>query len=279
MRPGDDLATLARDVMADGADVLGMAGGDGSLALVASLAAAHELAFVCVPAGTRNHLARDLGVDRDDPVGALDAFLHGVQQRMDLAEVNGRTFVNNVSLGLYALAVQRPDYRRSKLRALLDTLPEVMGPSAPSPPVQLTDDLGSRRTDAAVVLISNNPYATDHLLARGTRRRMDTGELGIVVVDRHGGDDARAWSAREFEVAATRAISAGVDGEAVTLEPPFRFRSRPGALLVRISPHHPGISPSALLPRRARDVVPRLARIALGRPIVHVAPRNGYASE
>jgi Diacylglycerol kinase catalytic domain len=99
--PGQDLAALAGGAAADGADVLGAAGGDGSLAVVAAVAAAHGIAFACIPAGTRNHFALDLGVDRHDLTGALDAFTDGVERRIDVAEVNGRLFLNNVSLGIY----------------------------------------------------------------------------------------------------------------------------------------------------------------------------------
>ena len=100
------LATLVDQAVADGADALGMAGGDGSLAVVAAAAAAHGLPFICVPAGTRNHFALDLGVDRHDVAGALDAFSDGFERRIDLAEVNGRAFLNNVSLGIYGEAVE-----------------------------------------------------------------------------------------------------------------------------------------------------------------------------
>src|SRR5215207_7811945 len=102
LQAGDDLAALADAAVAGRPQSIGMAGGDGSMAVVAARAAAHDIAFVCVPAGTRNHLALDLGVDRDDPVGALEAFTDGIERRVDLAEVNGRVFVNNVSLGVYA---------------------------------------------------------------------------------------------------------------------------------------------------------------------------------
>ena len=111
LRQGDDLLQLARDAIARGADVIGMAGGDGSQALVASVAAEHRIPHVVVPAGTRNHFALDLGLDRDDVVGALGAFTDGVERRIDLADVNGRIFVNNASLGLYAKIVQTPQYR------------------------------------------------------------------------------------------------------------------------------------------------------------------------
>src|SRR3990172_4813617 len=109
--PEDDMLRLARDAADRGADVIGMAGGDGSQALVASVAAELGLPMVVVPAGTRNHLALDLGLDRDDVVGALDAFGEAREQPMDLADVNGHVFVNNVSLGLYAAIVRSPEYR------------------------------------------------------------------------------------------------------------------------------------------------------------------------
>ena len=119
--PGQDLAALARGAAAGGADALGMAGGDGSLAVVAAVAAAHGIAFACVPAGTRNHFALDVGVDRHDLTGALDAFTDGVERQIDVAEVNGRMFLNNVSLGIYGQAVRRSAYRDAKVRTLLAT--------------------------------------------------------------------------------------------------------------------------------------------------------------
>ncbi len=128
LKLGTDLEQLVRGAVADGADALAMAGGDGSQAVVAMVAAEQDLPYACIPAGTRNHFALDLGVDRDDVVGALDAFVGGRERRVDLAEVNGRVFVNNVSIGLYAEAVQREGYREAKLRTILDTLPEVLGP-------------------------------------------------------------------------------------------------------------------------------------------------------
>ena len=82
--PGDDLRRLAEQAVAGAAPTCS-AGGDGSQALVAGVAAAHDVAFVCVPAGTRNHLAMDLGLDRDDVVGALEAFGAAVERRIDLA--------------------------------------------------------------------------------------------------------------------------------------------------------------------------------------------------
>ena len=181
LAPGQDLATLAGEAATAGADALGMAGGDGSLAVVAAVAAAHGILFVCVPAGTRNHFALDVGVDRHDLTGALDAFPGGVE-RIDTAEVNGHMFLNNVSLGIYGDAVRSPAYRDAKVRTLLETAAEVMGPSAAELVLDLNDDLGREHRHPAIVLVSNNP-GTWPPLARGTRPALDSGQLGIVVLD------------------------------------------------------------------------------------------------
>ena len=247
---GQDLAALARAAAAGGADALGMAGGDGSLAVVAAVAAAHGIAFACIPAGTRNHFALDVGVDRHDLTGALDAFTDGVERQIDVAEVNGRMFLNNVSLGIYGQAVRRPAYRDAKVRTLLATAEEVLGPSGEAPALRLADDAGREYRGPAVVLVSNNPYALDNPLAPGTRPALDTGRLGIVVLGVPGDTSlrpGRAWTASRLEVSAPVAVHAGVDGEAVDLSPPLRFAIRPAALRVRISSRHPGASPSARL--------------------------------
>jgi diacylglycerol kinase family enzyme len=250
LAPGQDLAALVRDAVAVGADALGMAGGDGSLAIVAAVAAAHGIPFVCVPAGTRNHFALDVGVDRHDVTGALDAFTDGVERRIDMAEVNGRAFLNNASLGIYGAAVRSPAYRDAKVRTLLETAAEVMGPSAEAPELSLVDDLGREHRHLTIVLVSNNAYALDRPLVTGTRPALDGGQLGIVVLDAPGdspGPPGRAWTAPRLEVNAPEPVHAGVDGEAVDLSPPLRFAIRPAALRVRISSRHPGASPSARL--------------------------------
>ncbi len=250
LAPGQDLAVLAGDAAAAGADALGMAGGDGSLAVVAAAAAAHGIPFVCVPAGTRNHFALDVGVDRHDLAGALDAFTGGVERQIDTAEVNGRLFLNNVSLGIYGEAVRSPAYRDAKTRTLLEIAAEVMGPSAEAPAMCLADDQGREHHHLTVVLVSNNPYALDRPLIGGTRPAMDSGQLGIVVLDAPGDSPhspGQAWTAPRLEVNAPAPVHAGVDGEAVDLSPPLRFTIRSAALRVRISSRHPGASPSARL--------------------------------
>jgi len=271
LKPGQDLETLVRGAIEAGADALAMAGGDGSQAIVAALAAEHSLPYACIPAGTRNHFALDLGVDRDDVVGALEAFVDGGERTVDLAEVNGRVFVNNVSLGLYAEAVQRQGYRDAKIRTLLDTVPDLLGPDGGELDLRWTSPSGHVHHAGAMVLVSNNRYRLGRAVGSGTRPRIDDGLLGISVVGRPAGGGRlqrplREWSAPAFEVDADQPIAAGIDGEAMLLEPPLNFQIRPGVLRVRIARRHPGASPSASIPEGLRASLVALARIALGRP-------------
>jgi diacylglycerol kinase family enzyme len=271
---GDDIVQLVDDAVARGADALAAAGGDGTQALVATIAAEHDLPFACIPAGTRNHFALDLGVDRDDVVGALDALVDGGERRVDLAEINGRVFVNNVSLGIYASAVQRDEYRDAKLSTLLDTVPEVVGPAAPTgSELRWVGPDGTTHGSTAVLLVSNNPYRVGTLIGSGTRPRLDDGVLGIVATRERGTSGSgtsrlrlwSAWEQPEFTVDCDQPVPVGVDGEALMMQPPLRFAVRPLALRVRISPRHPGASPSSGMPTGPLDAVGRLARIAAGR--------------
>ncbi|TFV88200.1 diacylglycerol kinase [Blastococcus sp. CT_GayMR20] len=271
MAPGDDLAELVRTALDDGADALAMAGGDGSQAIVAAAAAEAGRPYACVPSGTRNHFALDLGVDRDDVVGALDAFVDGGERVVDLAEVNGRVFVNNVSLGVYAEAVQRPGYRAAKVRTLLGTASLVLGTTAGAQDMRWTTPGGRTMHGAAVILVGNNQYRLGGAAGAGTRPAVDRGELGISVVDPpstrtpHRRKAWRQWTAPEFRVESAQPLPAGVDGEAVLLASPVEFRVRPAALRVRIAAHHPGASPSSVEPVGAFPALRALARIAVGR--------------
>ena len=270
LRRGEDLAQLVRAAVERGADALAMAGGDGSQAIVAMIAAESDLPYACIPAGTRNHFALDLGVDRDDVVGALDAFVSGGERHVDLAEVNGRVFVNNVSLGLYAEAVQRPGYREAKLHTLLEAVPDSLGPDASAPTLHW---LGPDGPESAVaILVSNNQYRLGRALASGTRPRLDRGVLGITVLapiaDGNRGAISRRlgmqqWTAETFEIEGDAPVPAGIDGESIRLDAPLRFRAHPAALRVRIAPHHPGASPSALQPDTPWQAVEALARVVV----------------
>jgi len=282
--PGDDLLELAERVLGDGAEVIGMAGGDGSQALVATIAMQHDVPHVCIPAGTRNHFALDLGLDRDDVVGALDAFTDAVERRIDLARVNERVFVNNASLGVYAQVVQSDAYRDAKLETWTQMLPDLLGPDAPPIDLEFNGPDTTEYTDAPLVLVSNNPYQLTHLAGAGTRARLDTGRLGIVAARiRSAGDVAELvtletigqpnrfrglleWSQPEFEIRSSSSVAVGLDGEALMLEPPLRFASLPGALRVLLPRNAPGTSPAAATVSLTRNDLTVLLRIAAGRP-------------
>ena len=262
LHPGDDLLELAEGAVDRGAEVIGMAGGDGSQALVATVAARRGVAHVCVPAGTRNHFALDLGLDRDDVVGALDAFTDGLERRVDLARVNDRVFVNNASLGVYAKVVQSDAYRDAKLETWTRMLPELLGPDAEPIDLEFTAPDGTSYDDAPLVLVSNNPYQLIHMAGAGTRAQIDTGMLGIAAARVRSAADVSklvalqlagalgrfrgllTFSQPEFEVRASGPVEIGLDGEALVLDPPLRFVSLPGALRVRV-PRSAGLAPAA----------------------------------
>jgi diacylglycerol kinase family enzyme len=282
LQPGDDLRALAERAVAEGADVVGMAGGDGSQALIADVAYRHGLAMVCVPAGTRNHFARDLGLDRDDVVGALDAFGNGVEGRIDLACVGDRVFVNNASLGLYASVIQSDAYRDAKLGTAAQMLPDLVGPGARGPALRFDPPDGDGGLEADLVLVSNNVYRVERLSGFGSRARLDQGVLGVAtlaVSDRPTEVSAvlaagvrgkldqlrgfRQWSTTEFAVDSDAdLVDVGVDGEALRLAPPLRFRSLPAAVRIRLpaQPRPAGVP----LPRPGAGTV-ELVRILAGR--------------
>jgi len=285
---GLDLEQLARDAVARGADCLGMAGGDGSQALVASIAVEHDLPFVCVSAGTRNHFALDLGLDRDDPRHSMEAFAEAIERRVDYATVGDRLFVNNVSLGVYATIVQQDEYREAKVETTRSLLPQLLGRQAEPFDLQFVDPDGREVDGAFLVQVSNNPYVTGAALDSAQRRRLDTGELGVVAVSASTGAQAaelltlsavgqrrrspywHEFTAESFEVRSrSGSIAAGVDGEALVLESPLEFRIHPRGLRLRL----PRDNATAATRRRARDVdARRLVAIALGLPPPGGAP-------
>ena len=277
LAPGDDLAALADQAVRDGADVLGMAGGDGSQAVVAAAAVRHGVAYACVPAGTRNHFALDLGLDRDDVLRALDAFTDGVERVVDLGRVNDRVFVNNASLGVYAEVVRSGAYRGAKIRTWGRLLPDLLGPAAAPPDLEFDGPDGQRRTGMSLVLVSNNPYLMSRVGRAGGRPRLDTGRLGILAARVPGAAmdvpgarlrrfaDVLEWALPDFEVRSAGPVPVGLDGEAVMLTPPLRFTSLPGALRVRL-PRQPGTARRGAA--LTRDDLAALARVASGRSAV-----------
>jgi diacylglycerol kinase family enzyme len=283
LKRDDDLVALATDAIARGADVIGMAGGDGSQALVATVASEHGIPHVCVPAGTRNHFALDLGIDRDDVVGALDAFHDGVERRVDLARVNGRVFVNNASMGLYAKIVQSETYRDAKLKTAAGMLPDMIGPEARPFDLRYLGPDGTEYPTAHMLLVSNDPYELHSLSGRGTRKRMDLGTLGVVAARIASAKEALTfvgleaagrvrsfsgwleWDAAHFRVDSAGPVEIGVDGEALLMDPPLIFESLPGALRIRIPRHALGLSPGATAVQLTTSTIGHLFLTTLGR--------------
>jgi diacylglycerol kinase family enzyme len=285
LHPGDNLRQLAEDAVARGADLLGMAGGDGSQALVASVASRHGIPLVVVPAGTRNHFALDLGLDRDDVPGALDAYHDGIDTVVDIGEVNGRVFVNNASMGVYARIVQSADYRDAKMQTAAAMLPDLLGPTAKSLDLRFRLPSGEEAPTAQLLLVSNNPYQLARLRGGGMRERLDGGVLGIAFVRVETAAEAEKlaaldavgrvrqfaswndWTATEFEVRSAVPVEIGVDGEALTLEPPLHFVIRPRALTVRLPRAAARRSSASVSHIMAMPTVGALWQTVLGRPI------------
>jgi diacylglycerol kinase family enzyme len=268
--PGQvDVAALARKAVAGGADLLGVAGGDGTQALVAGIAAEHDLPFLVISAGTRNHFAMDLGLDRDNPAACLDALTgDGVEQRIDLGIIGGRTFVNNASFGAYAEIVQSPAYRDDKRGTTLQLLPDILAGHAGAALTARAGDVTV--TGPQAVLVSNDPYQGGDLAGLSRRARLDTGTLGVVAVTvdsaaaavgllrRGRGHGVTVLTAGEVVVDADVAeIPVGIDGETITMATPVRCAVRPRALRVRVPRDRPGTRP----PKPAIDW-PTLRRLA-----------------
>jgi diacylglycerol kinase family enzyme len=250
-----DVAALARDAVSRGADLLGVAGGDGTQALVAGIAAEHDVPFLVVSAGTRNHFALDLGLDRDDPARCLDGLTDGLELRVDLGVIGGRTFVNNASFGAYAQIVESPAYRDDKAGTTLDMLPDLLtGHSGPRLVVR-TADVTIEGPQA--VLVSNGTYDTGDVAGLGRRARLDDGVLGVVSVSVENTRQAigllgrtrrrglAVYTAAEVVVDADRPeVAVGIDGEAVMVAAPVRCATKPKALRVRVPRDRPGVRPA-----------------------------------
>jgi diacylglycerol kinase family enzyme len=250
-----DVADLARRAVAAGADLLGVAGGDGTQALVAGIAAEHDLPFLVISAGTRNHFAMDLGLDRDNPGACLDALTRdGVEQRIDLGIIGARTFVNNASFGAYAEVVENPAYRDDKRGTTLQVLPDLLSGHRGA---KLTAQAGDTTiTGPQALLVSNDPYQLTDIAGLGRRARLDAGTLGVVAVTVNSalqaagllrgarGPGLTTLTAGQVVVDADAPeIPVGIDGETVLMPTPVRCTSRPKALRVRVPKDRPGVRP------------------------------------
>ncbi len=249
-----DVAAVARAAVADGADLLGVAGGDGTQALVAGIAAEHDIPFMVITAGTRNHFALDLGLDLADPPACLDALTDGVELRVDLGVAGGRTFVNNVSFGAYAEVVKTPAYRDDKLATTLDRLPDLLSGHRGARLVARAGEVEIPGPQA--VLVANNPYGTGDIAGLGRRERLDGGVLGVIGVSVSSarqavgllrgthGTGLCVLAARKVTIDADApAIPVGIDGESVSMSVPVEVTVRPGALRVRVPRKRPGTRP------------------------------------
>ncbi|WP_407696270.1 diacylglycerol/lipid kinase family protein [Streptomyces bikiniensis] len=281
-----DVTALARQAVAGGADLLGVAGGDGTQALVAAVAAEHDLPFLVISAGTRNHFAMDLGLDRTDPSTCLNALTDGEELRVDLGSVSGRAFVNTVSFGVYADVVHHPEYRDAKAGTALDALPDLLQGGEGGRVDAVVD--GTLVDAQQALLVSNNPYATpDPLSADPARRpRLDGGELGVIGVRVEGAMQAAELAVRGTQAAALNvltarrvevtcddgdgALSVAVDGEALVLPAPVVCTLRPRALRVLVPRDRPGITP----PPPPMDWR-RITELAFHTHHPHRSPRNG----
>jgi diacylglycerol kinase family enzyme len=232
LEEGEDVAQLARDAQVD---VLGAAGGDGTVASVAAIAVERGLPFVAVPYGTRNHFARDLGLDREDPLAALAGF-EGEERRVDVGRAGERQFLNNVSLGLYASLVHRREHHRRRRQALAG-LRALWLSLRRRPGIWATID--GEPVKARVVLVANNAYALS-LFSIGERERLDEGRLHLYAAK---GWLPSAWDERSGERFTIDArpgrLQAAVDGEPAELETPLELSVEPGALRVLV-PRAPG---------------------------------------
>ena len=228
-----DVAQVAREAVARGADLLGVAGGDGTQALVAGVAAEHGLPFVVISAGTRNHFALDLGLDREDPSACLGALSDGVELRVDLGMINGQVFVNNASFGAYAEVVETPAYRGDKLKTTLDLLPDLLQGHRGARLSARADGAETEIRSPQALLVANNPYGTGDIAGLSRRARIDRGVLGVVgvkvrtarqAVDLLRGQNAaglRVLTTRKIEISADAAqIPVGIDGESVSMSTP-----------------------------------------------------------
>jgi diacylglycerol kinase family enzyme len=252
--PGVDVAEVARKAVAAGSDLLGVAGGDGTQALVAGVAAEHGLPFMVITAGTRNHFALDLGLDRADPAASLDALSDGVELRVDLGVIGGQTFVNNASFGAYAEVVETPAYRGDKLGTTLDTLPDLLHGHRGARLSAIAEGVTIDAPQA--LLVACNPYGTGDIAGLGRRTRLDRGVLGVVAVTvgtvgqavgllrgRHT-EGLRVLTARTVVVnASSERIPVGIDGESVWMPVPVHCAIRPGVLRVRVPRERPGVPP------------------------------------
>ena len=250
---GDAVEQRTRVAIERGAKIIIVGGGDGSVGAAAQVLAGTDVALGILPLGTLNHLARDLGMpfETDQAAAVIAA---GNVRSVDVAEVNGRIFVNNAAIGLYPLMVvdreaQQHRLGRSKrLAMLVASLRTLL--RFHHQRLTLSADGGEARVDTPLLFVGNNDYRLA-LPEAGKRDRLDGGKLCVFVLRKKGVPGVLAAVARALlgitrhddmvrldEVGALRVgsgrsrLTLAVDGETISLPPPLDVRIRKGALKV-----------------------------------------------
>ena len=237
-KKGEKISKLAKSAVDRGCDHLIIAGGDGSLAHVAKVAIEHDVAFSCVPSGTRNHFAMDLGLDRSDPAKALDAAFGGVEIKVDVGHIGKRVFLNNVSFGIYADAIADPGYRGHKTESLVDATEKTI--EDPDTRISVEGPDGEAHDDIEVILVSNNPYRFIGAPDFAGRASLELGTLGVILTDRTSSKhtsrehtEVKRWSSPTLTVRSTqKKIHIGVDGSLHEHHSPAHLRIDHAALRV-----------------------------------------------
>ena len=276
--PPWDLEALVRGAVDRGADALAMAGGDGSQAIVAAVAAEHGLPYACIPAGTRNHFALDLGVDRDDVVGALDAFVDGGERtrrprRGQRARVRQQRLARPLRRGGPARGLPRreaahdPRHRARRPRARRRAGSTCAGPGPAG------TSTGRARRSWSPTTATGSAARSARARARGSTTAC-SGSRSSARPDRPRRAAAarpqrpwREWSAPTFEVESDGPVAAGIDGEALVLDAAAAL-PHPARRPARAHRPHstPAPRPRPWLPRASGPALLELVRIARGRP-------------
>ena len=250
---GGRVARSVRQALARSVDAVLVAGGDGTVSAAASMLVGATRPLGVVPTGTRNNFARDLGLPLDLD-GALDVVSGGHVRTVDLAEVNGHTFVNNSTLGIYPDVVALREHERTRGAARLPAFARALWRATRDPTtleVEVSTSKGRLVRRTSFLVVANNAYRLA-LPAPLSRSRLDAGELALYVageldrrqlvglafdalLDRAGPDRLEAVRAARLCVAAGgHRLRVALDGEVRRLAPPLLYRTLPDALRVLV---------------------------------------------
>jgi YegS/Rv2252/BmrU family lipid kinase len=251
VRSGEELISTAQDSATD-CDVIVAAGGDGTISAVASVAIQEEKVLGVLPLGTLNHFSKDLGIPQE-VAGAVDVIARANIRQVDIAEVNGRYFINNSSIGLYPRLVRTRERRQSlghgKWWAALWALTRIVR-RYPFQNIKLQLDDNELQRKTPFLFVGNNVYEMD-LYNIGARPRLDEGKLCIYLLRRSGrtgllllilrtlfGGLRRDKNFEEFRTTKLRvetrksSMLVALDGEVAAMDTPLEYKIHPGELKV-----------------------------------------------